>query len=159
MMFGSQVAAFEEQAQEHRTNNLQVIQTEVGRGFQALLIELAREVGCYISQAEMSNLCRGARSDKGQRLSAFDNYRARSIERALDLPRGSFDLPPWHFARALPVLWEYPTRAGSNREWFDSMLMLMLDVPSSPPEKPLSPRSAAMEAVLARLRARAVASS
>ena len=83
MMFGSQVAAIEEQAQEHRTNNLQVIQTEVGRGFQALLIELAREVGCYISQAEMSNLCRGARSDKGQRLSAFDNYRARSIERAL----------------------------------------------------------------------------
>lgn len=158
MIFGSQITSFDEQVQENRTRNLKSIEDQVGRGFQAMLIALAGTVSYPISQSEMSNLCRGERDKRGDRLAAFNNSRARAIERALDLPRGSFDLPHWHFTQALPVFWEYPSRAGVNRDWFDSMLRLLLDVPASPPEKPSNPRSEAMEAVLARLRAKAESS-
>jgi hypothetical protein len=156
MMFGSQLAAFEEQVQEYRTKNLQLIEEEVGRGFQAVLIGLAVQAKSSFTTTEMSNLARGARGDDGRRRCEFTNSRARSIERALDLPRGSFDLPPWQFSRHLPMLWEYPTRAGSNREWFDRMLVALLEVPPrSPTERPARARSDAMEEVLARLRAKA----
>lgn len=159
MIFGAQLASFEEQVQENRTHNLQLIEEQVGRGFQTMLVALAGEIKCFFSPSEMSNLCRGARDDKGYRRSEFHNYRARSIERALDLPRGSLDLPPWHFKRHLPVLWEYPSKAGANREWFDSLLAVLLDVPPSPPANPAPARSDAMAAVLARLKARAAAST
>jgi hypothetical protein len=89
--------------------------------------------------------------------SEFTNYRARAIEKALDLPRGCLDLPRWHFEAHMELLWQHAQRAADDRAWFDSLLKCLLDVPASAPEQKVQGAGPATRAVLEKLRGKAAA--
>ena len=98
MMFGSQVAAFEEQVQNDRHENLKLIIGQLAPGSQKFLTELAKTEGRLFDQSEMSRLVSGNKVG-GRRVPPFDNQRARNIERTVQLPPGTLDLPPEKFSR------------------------------------------------------------
>lgn len=141
MMFGSQIAAFEEQVQDDRHKNLNLIIRQLGHGSQKFLIELAKTEGRLFDQSEMSRLVNGNKVD-GRRVPPFDNRRARSIEKTVQLPPGTLDLPPEKFSRYYKFFEEYPRRTGAvNRAWFDELLCCLLDMPfHRPPSDTASPK-------------------
>lgn len=118
----------EAQLRENRKLNLNHLNEEYGHGFQAMLVGLMREAGRYISPTEVSNLANGSGTD-------FTDERARRLEKALDLPRGVLDVPDWHFRENLPFFWEYAVRAADDRDWFDDLLLRLLEVPLKEPHE------------------------
>lgn len=119
--------------QEYRQGNLHLLSEQYGHGFQALLTKLMEQLGGYISPSEVSNLVNASKNQNGSYRSIFLDQTARNMERALDFPMSSLDLPTWHFQKNIDYFWQYAARASADREWFDQLLSILLDVPANRP--------------------------
>jgi hypothetical protein len=109
---------------------------QYGHGFQALLVQLVKQIGQFVSASEVSNLVNGSKNPDGSMRTVFANLTARRIEQALDLPMCCLDVPEWHFQNNLDYFWQYAARAADDRKWFDGLLHRLLEVPTHAPQRP-----------------------
>lgn len=114
---------------ECRQKNLKFLNDQYGHGFQALLVQLVKQIGKFSSPSEVSNLVNGAKKADGSMRTDFTSWHARRIEEALDLPIFCLDVPDWHFRNNIDYFWEYAAHAANDRRWFDGLLHRLLEVP------------------------------
>jgi len=120
----------EKNLQEHRKKNLHHLSDQYGHGFQALLVQLVKQIGKFSSPSEISNLVNGSKNPDGSMRTVFTSWHARRIEEALDLPMFCLDVPDWHFRDSLDYFWQYAAHAAGDRKWFDELLYRLLEVPT-----------------------------
>jgi hypothetical protein len=132
----SLVRDVENQLYEFRQKNLLYLNEQYGHGFQALLVQLAKNIGRFESPTVISNLVNASKNRNGSPKTEFISRHARRIEDALDLPMFCLDVPDWHFQKNLEYFWQYAHRTADDRKWFDGLLKLLLDNPIRPPQNP-----------------------
>ncbi len=119
-----------------RQKNLLHLNDQYGHGFQALLVQLVKQIGQFASSSEISNLVNGSKNPDRSIRTVFTSWNARRIEQALDLPMFCLDVPEWHFQNNLDYFWMYAAHAADNRKWFDGLLHRLLEVPTHPSPRP-----------------------
>ncbi len=126
----SLIRSAEAHLHECRQKNLHHLNDQYGHGFQALLVQLVKQIGKFSSSSEVSNLVNGSKNPDGSMRTVFTSWHARRIEEALDLPMFCLDVPDWHFRNNLDYFWQYAAHAADDRRWFDGLLHRLLDVPT-----------------------------
>jgi hypothetical protein len=132
----SLIRSAETQLHEWRQKNLLHLNEQYGHGFQALLVQLVKQIGKFASSSEISNLVNASKNSDGSMRTMFTSWHARRLEDALDLPMCCLDVPDWHFRNNLDYFWQYAARAAEDRKWFDGLLHRLLEVPAQATQIP-----------------------